>query len=123
MCLPALLVLGSRAELGPAIAFACVDPHLGSARPGPLSMMPPEDQRAGDVDARIGASDDADQEGEGKVVNGAAPEDKEGQGRQKDGARGDDRSAQSLVQRLVDQIFEGSAHSHLEVFPNAIENQ
>ena len=44
--------------------------------PGPdlraLAFVPPEDDGAGDVDAGIGAGDDADQESEGEIVDHAA---------------------------------------------------
>ena len=34
-----------------------------------LALVPPQDKRAGDVDGRIGAGDNADQEGKGEVVD------------------------------------------------------
>ena len=67
----------------------------------PLAFVPPEHDRAGDVDARIGAGDDADQEREREVVDGAAAENKERQRGEEHRAGGDDRPAQGLVQRLV----------------------
>src|ERR1700690_3954350 len=52
----------------------------------PLTFVPPEDQRAGDVDAGVGARNDANEEGEGKVVNRAAAKDIKRQGCQEDSA-------------------------------------
>src|SRR5258706_15988406 len=44
--------------------------HLRSGA-RPLASVPPEHQRAGDVDARIGPGDNADQERERKVIDRA----------------------------------------------------
>src|SRR5882672_798347 len=68
-----------------------------SNRPGsnmrPLTFMPPKDQRAGDVDAGISTSDDADQKSKGEIVDRAAAEKIERHRRQEHGSRGDDGSA------------------------------
>ena len=82
--------------LGWPVGAGCdgvVHDHLGGASRGPLTFVPPEHQRAGNVDARIGAGDDADQEGEGEIVDDAASKQIERQRRQKHRSRSNDRAA------------------------------
>ena len=84
--------------------------------------MPPDHQRAGDVDGGIGAGDDAYQEGEGEVVDGAATEDVQGDRRQEHRSRGDDRTAEGLVQCPIDDLVKGTRGSHLQIFANTIKD-
>jgi hypothetical protein len=48
--------------------------HLRRADVRALAFVPPQHERAGDVNGRIGAGDDADEEREGEVVDDAAAE-------------------------------------------------
>src|SRR5437868_14326631 len=74
-----------------------------------LALVPPEHQRAGDVNARIGAGYNPDQEREREIVDLTAAKDEERQRRQKHGAGSDDGPAQGLIQRLVHHLLEGAA--------------
>ena len=87
-----------------------------------MSLVPPQHERAGDVNARVGAGDDTDQEGEGKVVDFATAEDEERECCQEHGTGSNNRSAQRLVQRLVHHFFKRAAQPELQVFPNSVED-
>ena len=89
---------------------------------GALALVPPQHQRAGDVDGRIGAGDDADEEGEGEVVDHAAAEKVERHRGEEHRAGGDDGAAQGLVERLIDDIAEAAANAELQVFPDTVED-
>jgi hypothetical protein len=53
--------------------------HLRRADVRAFALVPPQHDRAGDVDGRVGAGDDADQEGEREVVDDAAAPDEQRQ--------------------------------------------
>src|SRR5262249_42004554 len=57
-------------------AFAVLydDRCRSSSTLGTFALMPPQDQRAGDVDARVGSSNNADQEREGEIIDRTAAE-------------------------------------------------
>src|ERR1017187_3612703 len=87
-----------------------------------LTFVPPEDQRAGDVDAGVGACNDANEKGEGKVVNRAAAKDIKRQGCQEYSAGGDNGAAQGLVDRLVYHFAERSAGPQLQVLADTVKD-
>jgi len=66
--------------------------------------VPPEHERAGDVNRRIRAGDNADEEREGEIVDGTAAKDEQAGGGDKHRTAGDDGSAQSLIERLIDDF-------------------
>src|ERR1035437_3887568 len=84
--------------------------------------MPPQDQRSGDVDAGVGAGNDANQEGEGKVVNRAAAKDIKRQSCQEYGAGGDEGAAQGLIDRLVYHFAERAADAQLQVLADTVKD-
>jgi len=84
--------------------------------------VPPQYQGACDIDAGVGARDDTDEEGEGKVVDFTTTKDEEGECGEKHGAGGNDGSAQGLVERLVHDFPEGAADAQFEVFTNPVED-
>ena len=84
--------------------------------------MPPKDEGAGDVDARIRARDDPDQERKGKIVDGTATKEEQRHRGQEYRAGSNDGSTQRLIQRLIDEILKAAAHTEVQVFANAIED-
>src|SRR3954462_10351316 len=104
----------------PAISQSSL--RCGSGRPGrydivrrdnlaapdvrPLALVPFEHQEARNVNARVGACDNTDEEGKGKVVDFATAEDIQRHRGEEHRAVSNDRAAQSLVQRLVHYFCE-----------------
>src|ERR1017187_3151228 len=88
-----------------------------------LTLMPPEDQGAGDIDAGVSAGDDADEEGEREVVDRAAAKDEQRQGGQEHRAGGDHRAGQGLIEPLVHDLAEGAAKAQLQVLANRSEER
>jgi len=71
---------------------------------GPRTLVPPQHQRARNVDARIRSGNDAHEERERKIIDRPAAEQIQRHRREKHRAGGNDRAAQGLVQRLVDDF-------------------
>jgi hypothetical protein len=101
---------------------AAIHSHHAGTDVRALPFVPPENQRARDVDRGIGACDDADEEGERKVVHWTAAEYVERSRGEEHRAGGDDRAAQGLIERLVHQLAECAAHAELQVFTDTIKD-
>ena len=109
----AIIVYGTAASGARRGGRGGVERHL-AAHHRALALVPPQHQRAGDVDAGVGAGEDADEEGEREVMDDAAAEQVERGGGEEHRAGGDDRPAQGLIERVVDEFGEGAAHTELQ---------
>src|SRR5436309_1754228 len=88
----------------------------------PLTLVPPQDQRARDVNARIGAGNDTDQKREREIVDGSAAEQIKRHRGEKYRSRRDDGSAEGLIKRLIHHFFEGAANAKFQVLTNSVED-
>src|SRR5881409_1754605 len=70
----------------------------------------------------MGADDDAQEQGEGKVVQHLPSGQGERDEDQNDGQRHNDGPAQNLVHGIVDDCLEGVPMAYLEVFPDPVED-
>src|SRR3989442_1454445 len=95
---------------------------LASAKQLSWGAFPEDEQRAGDEHRGIGPYDDAQEQGEGKVVQHLPS----GQGQrnedQNDGQRHNDGPAQDLVHSIVDDRLERVPMARLEIFPDPVED-
>src|SRR5579871_4837589 len=87
-----------------------------------LAMMPPENERAGNINTGVGSGDDADEESEREVIDCAAAEKIKRCRGDKDRAGSDDGAAQGLIERLIDELGEAAAHAEFQIFTYAVKD-
>src|SRR5438445_12294540 len=88
-----------------------LDDDLTSADVRPVPMVPPQDERAGDINAGVRAGQNTDQERKSEIVDFTAAENIEHHRGEENGSGGNNRPAERLVQRLVHHLAECPSHT------------
>ena len=103
--------------------FRAVDGNVRCADVRAFAFVPFQNYPASDVNRRICAGDDADEKCKCKIIDGAgAAENVKTRGGDEHGAAGDNCTAQSLIERDIDDFAERAAHAEFQIFADSVEH-